>query len=96
MKLTTMEPRTAMDKVVCEWVQQFEDVHFRTEANYCKDQGTGDEFITVYDPVTDVCITVWRSPAWYGHDVLNLARSILAPQLKTGSLPDGKTKGGAR
>ena len=82
MNQTKMKPHLAMNMVVCKWVQQMEDVHFRTEATLHCDSETGDEFITIYDPLTDVCITVWRTPAWFGNDVLELVRTILAPKLK--------------
>jgi hypothetical protein len=85
-----------MDIVVCEWIQEMEDVHFRTQSVIHHDQASGDEFITIHDPVTDTCITVWRTPSWYGEDVLKLAKSILAPQLKTGSAPEDDGKGGGQ
>jgi hypothetical protein len=94
MKHTRLNPRTAMDMVVCGWIQQMEDVHFRTSATLHSDADSGDQFITIHDPVTDVCITVWRTPAWYGNDVLKLAQNILAPQLKHIDGPISKPKGG--
>ena len=84
MKQTPVDPQTAMDTIVCDWIQQMEDVHYRTDAMLHTYPESGDEFITIYDSVTDVCITVWRTPAWYGNDVLKLAQNFLAPQLKTG------------
>ncbi len=86
----------ACDKIVCNWVQQFEDVNFRIQATLHVDMDCGDEFITLYDPQTDVCLTVWRTPAWYGNDVLKLARSIIAPQLKGLNVSDDDQKGGVK
>ena len=82
MKVTSLKPRIAADMVVCNWIQQMENVCFRTENLLHYDHDSGDEFITIYDPGTDVCITVWRSPARYGKDVLKLARAILDTKLK--------------
>ena len=95
MKQNKLEPDAELDHIVCNWVQQFNDVVFRVEATHHYDKVTEDEFITVYDPVTDACITVWLSPHWYGLDVLNLAHGILTPQLKSANVPDDKLKGGA-
>ena len=81
MKQTTMDPRTALDKIVCHWVQAFEDVNFRIEATHHFDKDSGDEFITVYDPLNDTCLTAWVSKAWYGNDVLNLANTVIRENL---------------
>ncbi len=96
MKQSSLNPRTAMDMIVCGWIQQMEDVHFRTNATLHSYADSGDEFITIHDPVTDVCITVWRTPAWYGNDVLKLAQNILAPQLKPVNNKNVKVKGGPK
>ncbi|MFZ4569754.1 MAG: hypothetical protein ACOYM0_01335 [Bacteroidales bacterium] len=77
-----MDPRTALDLVVCNWIQHFENIHPFTNATHHIDEETGDEFITVFDPKFDNCIVVWLAPAWYGNDVLNLARSVLASKVK--------------
>ena len=96
MKQIPLTPRTAMDMVVCDWIQRMEDIHFRTEACLHHDEATGEEFITIHDPVTDACITVWRTPDWYGNDVLRLAQSILSPQLKQVATPESNNKGGIK
>lgn len=96
MKQKRLAPRTAMDMAVCEWIQQMEDVHFRCKAVHHHDSDSGDEFITIHDPVSDMCLTIWRTPTWYGNDVLRLAQNILAPQLRQPIIPEPKLKGGAR
>ena len=82
MKQTPMDPRDALDMVVCNWIQKFENIHPFTNATYHEDEETGDQFLTVVDPRTDSCIVIWLAPAWHGNDVLNLARSILSSKIK--------------
>ena len=82
MKQTTMEPVDALDCIVNNWIQRFENVHFRVRATHHQDKDTGDEFITVYDPRTDACLTVFLTPSWYGNDVVKLARGILSSGIK--------------
>lgn len=77
-----MEPRHALDKIVCSWIQKFENIHPFTDATHHYDEETGDEFITVFDSRTDSCLTVWITPSWYGNDVLNLARDIISSKIK--------------
>jgi len=77
MKKTTMKPDDALDLIVCDWTQQFQNVHFRTEATHYRDKGTGDEFITVYGAVTDARITVWLSPHRFGNEVVEMARDVI-------------------
>lgn len=82
MKQISVSPQAALDRIVLGMVQRFENIHFRTEATIHLDENTGDEFVTIHDPVTDCCLTVWLSPAWYGDDVLKLAKSVLESKIK--------------
>lgn len=82
MNHTTMDSHRALDMAVCNWIQQFEDIHPFTHATYHDDEETGDQFLTVVDNRTDSCLVIWLAPAWHGNDVLNLARSILSSKIK--------------
>ena len=83
MMLNTKKMNTikALDKIVCERVQHFENVHTRCKSLIQIDEKTGDEFITVYDPITDQCLTVWSSPNWYGNDVLEVTRTVIRGEI---------------
>ena len=79
VKVTTID---ALDRIVMQMVQQFENVHPRIQATCHVDEDCGDEFITLYDPLTDQCLTVWMSQAWYGNKVLGLAKEVMSSNLK--------------
>jgi hypothetical protein len=82
MKKIDVSSEIALDHIVMKLVQRFEDIHPRTQATMHMDEKTGDEFIMVHDPVMDQCLIVWFSPAWYGNNVLALAKNIISSNLK--------------
>lgn len=87
MNVYKIKTEKALDMLVCEWIQKFSNTHFRCISRLHHDAATGDEFLTVYDPETDRCITVWLSPTRFGNEVLELARKVLV-------LPEVNGKGG--
>lgn len=80
-----VEAAYALDRIVMERIQHFEDIHFRTECYEYTDPETGDEFITVYDPQTDQCLTLWYSPSWYGNDFVEMVKAVIAEKVKGGN-----------
>lgn len=87
MKTTSITAEKALDLFVMEHINRFEQVHFRLRCLKQHDPETGDEWVTVYDPETDSCLTLWFSPAWYGSQALREARAILNDGMRGG--PDG-------
>jgi len=90
MKVTKVETDAALDTLVLGWIQCLEDVHFRCISRMHYDETTGDEFLTVYDPVTDRCLTVCQSPSRFGNEVLELARGVLSSKLNPISRKGGQ------
>lgn len=84
MKVINLKTDSALDHLVTDWIQKMEDVHHRCISTHLIDEKTEDEFIDIYDPQTDRCLTVWSSPARHGNDALKLAHSILKTDLING------------
>jgi hypothetical protein len=78
MKVKQLETDVALDILVTNWIQRMENIHPRCISKVLFDEKTGDEFMTVYDPASDECLTVWKSPSRFGNEVLEMARGILS------------------
>jgi hypothetical protein len=77
MQVTNAETQGALDTLVTDWIQRFENTHFRCISKFHIDTDSYDQYLTVYDPVTDQCLIVWLSPAMFGNEILEKARSVL-------------------
>lgn len=84
MKTTSITAEKALDLFVMEHINRFEQIHHRLHCLKQHDPETGDEYVTVYDPETDRCLTLWYSPSWYGMEALREAKAILRTKMEGG------------
>lgn len=85
MKTINITAEKALDLFVMEHINRFEQIHHRLQCNKQNDPETGDEYVTVYDPETDRCLTLWYSPTWHGSEVLRDALAILRSKAEGGA-----------
>lgn len=84
MKFRHISSQEALNRFVELHIDRFMEFHARTTCTLHVDRHTGEEYLSIFDPETDQCLTLWYTPALFGSRSLKEAKVAIASILEGG------------